>query len=99
MIVAPHSAQSLAAFHWGREVHCVFRQSEHRFHAIVNARCVLAAEDTDIGSGVHDDIGDGPIPALPCSLEQQAAVLARGGAGLAKCSDNEYTILKYEDAP
>ena len=36
MIVAPHSAQSLAAFHWGREVHCVFRQSEHRFHAIEN---------------------------------------------------------------
>jgi hypothetical protein len=52
-------------------------QSERRFHAIVNARCVLAAADTNIGSGVHDDIGDGHIPAVPCSDSQATRRAAR----------------------
>src|SRR5260370_41686399 len=42
-------------------------QSERRFHAIVNALRVSAAEAANIGSGVHDDIGDGRIPAMTCS--------------------------------
>jgi len=40
------------------------------FHAIVNAGCVSVAEDTAIGSGAHDDIRDGRIPAVPCSDSQ-----------------------------
>ena len=40
-------------------------ESERGFHAIVNSRCVSEAEDTDMGSSVHDDIVDGRIPAMP----------------------------------
>jgi hypothetical protein len=45
-------------------------QSERGFQAIVNARCVSRAKDTDMGSSVHDDIGDGRIPAMPCKDSQ-----------------------------
>ncbi len=61
-------------------------QSERGFHAIVNARCVSRAKDTDMGSSVHDDIGDGRIPAMPCSDSQptrnvSVAGFVAGGAG------------------
>jgi hypothetical protein len=39
-------------------------QRERGFHAIVNARWVSAAEAADMGSGVHDPIGDGRFPAM-----------------------------------
>jgi hypothetical protein len=42
-------------------------QSERGFHAIVNARCVSRAEDTDMRSSVHDGIGDRRFPVMPCS--------------------------------
>jgi hypothetical protein len=61
-------------------------QSERGFHAIVNARCVSRAKDTDMGSSVHDDIGDGRIPAMPCSDSQptrngSVAGFVAGGTG------------------
>jgi hypothetical protein len=39
-------------------------QSERRFRLIVIRRRASAAEAADIGSGVHDDIGDGRIPSM-----------------------------------
>jgi hypothetical protein len=36
----------------------------------VNSLCVSWAADTDMGSCVHDDVGDGPIPAMTCSDSQ-----------------------------
>jgi hypothetical protein len=50
------------------ETFCAYSaQSERRFHAIVNAVGVSAAEAADIGSGVHDGIDNGRISAMPCS--------------------------------
>jgi hypothetical protein len=63
-------------------------ESERGFHVIVNPRCVSGAEDTDMGSGVHDDIGDGRIPAMPYSDSQPtrnvsvAAFVAGRAAGV-----------------
>ena len=61
-------------------------ESERGFHVIVNSRCVSGADDTDMGSSVHDDIGDGRIPAMPCSDSQptrnvSVAGFVAGGAG------------------
>jgi len=59
---------------------------ERGFHVIVNSRCVSGADDTDMGSSVHDDIGDGRIPAMPCSDSRptrsvSVAGFVAGGAG------------------
>ena len=61
-------------------------ESERGFHVIVNSWCVSGAEDTDMGSSVHDDIGDRRIPAMPCSDSQpmrpvSVAGFVAGGAG------------------
>ena len=52
----------------------------------MNSLYVSGAEDTDMGSSVHDDIGDKRIPVLPCSDSQPArnvcvAGIAAGGVG------------------
>jgi hypothetical protein len=50
------------------------------------------AEAADIGSSVHDDIGDGRIPALPCSDSQptrnvSVAGIFAGGAGAGQAAE------------
>jgi len=68
------------------ETGCVFRQSERRFHVIVNAAWMSAAEAADIGSGVHAGIDNGQVPAISCSDLQPTrnvgdAGFVTGGAG------------------
>jgi hypothetical protein len=45
-------------------------ERERRFHAIVNVQQVSAAEAADVGSGVHDNIGEPSIPAVTYSDSQ-----------------------------